>query len=167
RSALKNFLGGVVAQDHDAAVVEEISFLKVAAVRDIELAHLAIGQIHAAGHDGYHAGADFESEVAIDLAADCPDQRHFIANRLNILQFVGDFLACALAARLQTGLPWPQDDDVVAHIQKSMKHAAAQTLAIRQQQHDRYQAPTYPQHGQSGARAIAHERLPALRDEFF
>ena len=101
-------------------MVEEISFLKVASVLDVELAHLSIRQIHAAGHDGYHAGADFESEVAIDLAADCPDQGHFIANRLNILQFVGDFLACALAARLQTGLPWPQDDDVVSHVQEGM-----------------------------------------------
>ena len=46
--SLKGFLRGVVPQDHDPPVIEKISFAKVAAVFHVELAHLAVGEFHAA-----------------------------------------------------------------------------------------------------------------------
>ena len=68
--SLEDFLGGVVTENHNAAMVDEISFIEVTAVFDIELSHLAVGQFDPAHVHGDHARADLEAEVAVDLSAD-------------------------------------------------------------------------------------------------
>jgi hypothetical protein len=106
-------------------------------------------------------------KVAIDLAANRADNRNLFANGFDIFEFILNRFARALAAGLHAGLPRPDDDHVVAHVHEGVHHASTQPLTISQQQHHRSQAPHNAQHGERGAHAVAHERLPALRDEFF
>ena len=167
RRSLKNFLRRLVAQNHHPAMVGKISVLEIAAVRESQLAHLPIGHFDAAHRDGHDPGAKFDSEVAINFAAHRANDRHLIANRFHVLIFVSDLLARALAAGLHTGLSRPKHNDVIAHVHKSMQHTAAQTLAVGEQQHHRSQSPHDAQHGEQGAHAVAHKRLPALQNEFF
>ena len=148
-------------------MVGEIGLVEVAAVREFQLAHLSVRHVHAAHLNRNHARADLEAEVAVDLAAHRAHDGHFIANGFHIFQFVLDRLAGPLAASLHAGLARPNDDDVVSHVQKGMQNAPAQALSVSQQQHDGDQAPANAQHGQRRTRAIAHQRLPALRNEFF
>mgnify|MGYP006920645770 CR=1 FL=1 len=48
-----------------------------------------------------------------------------------------------------------------------MQHAAAQSLSVGQQDDHRCQSPYDAQHRQRRSQAVPHQRLPALRDEFF
>ena len=148
RRALKYFLGCAIPKNDNPPVIEEIDLVEVSSVREIELAHLPVGQIHAAGHNRNHARANLESEVAIDLAAHRPYQRHFDANGFHIFKLVLDGFSCALAASLHAGLSRPHDNDVVAHVQKSVQDASAEPLPVREQQHYRHQAPADAQHGE-------------------
>src|SRR5258708_5710864 len=77
------------------------------------------------------------------------------------------WLAGTLAPRLHAGLPGPHHDHVVAHVQEGVQHASAQALAVGEKQHYRGEAPYDTQHGERRAHAVAHQRLPTLRDEFF
>ena len=138
-------------------MVGEIALVKIAAIGQIQLSHLAVGHVHAARHDRYHSGADLESKISVDLAAHRAHDGNFVANRFHVLEFVSDFLARPLAARLRAGLSRPEHDDVVAHVQEGMQHAAAQSLPVGQQQDHRRQAPHDAQHGE----------CRALQDELF
>ena len=129
-------------------MVGEIRFAEIPAVCEFELAHLAVGHVHAAHLNRYDASANFESEVAIDLAAHSAHNGHFVANRFHVFQFVLDRLAGPLPSSLHAGLPRPHHDDVVAHVQESVQDASAETLSVGQEQHHGNQAPSDAQHGQ-------------------
>ncbi len=165
--SLKNFLRGFVAENDDTAMIGEVAFIEVTSLGKRELAHLPIGHVDAAHQDGDNAGADLESEVAVDFAADRANQRNFVADGFDVLEFVRNFLSGALTAGLHAGLSGPKDDDVVSHVQEGVQNASAEALAVGKQKHNGDQAPADAEHGQRGARAVAHQSLPALRDEFF
>ena len=167
RRALEDFLRRFIAEDDHAVMIGEIALVEISALGEVQFAHLPIGHIHAAHRDGNHARAQLEAEVSVDLAAHRADDRDFFANGFHILEFVRDFLAGPLTACLQAGLSGPHHDHVVAHVHKGVDHASAEALAISQQQNDRGQAPHDSKHGERGTQAVAHERLPALEDEFF
>ena len=114
-----------------------------------------------------HPRADLESEVAVDLAADRPHDGHFSRIASTSSSSYVTFLPARWPPACMLVCPGHEHDDVVAHVQEGMQHASAQALPVSQQQHDRDQAPADAQHGQRRARAVAHQRLPALRDEFF
>src|SRR5579863_5913795 len=48
-----------------------------------------------------------------------------------------------------------------------MQDTATQPLSIGQENHHRHQSPYDPQHREDRAKPVAHQRLPALRDELF
>ena len=93
--------------------------------------------------------------------------RHFVADGFDVLILVFHFLAGPLPSGLEAGLPRPDDDDVVAHVHERVHDASAEALAVGEQDHDGSQSPDDAEHGEQGAQAVAHERLPALRNEFF
>src|SRR5258708_36358634 len=142
-------------ENHHAVMLQKIVFVEVASGFDIELAHLSVGQLHAARVHGDDARADLVAEVAIDLGTDGAHQRNLIANRLDVGVLVFDLLAGTLASGLQAGLPGPQDNHVVAHVHEGVDDAAAKALSVGAQEDHRSQSPDDAQHGQHRAQAIA------------
>src|SRR5438552_8016552 len=65
RRALKYFLVRIVPQDHYPAMLHKIVLIEVAAIVDVEPAHLTIGHFHASYLHRNHPCAHFESEVTI------------------------------------------------------------------------------------------------------
>src|SRR2546425_4576764 len=63
--ALKYFLVCIVPQDHYPAMFDKIALVEVAAIVDVEPAHLTIGHFHASYLHRDHPCAHFESEVTI------------------------------------------------------------------------------------------------------
>ena len=164
---MEHFLGRAVTENHHAAMVGKVALIEVAPVRQVELPHLPVRHIHAAHLQGNDARSDLEAEIAVDLSAHCPHDGHFVTNGFYVLNFVLDCFARPLPAGLHAGLPRPDYNHVIAHVQERVQHASAQALPVCQQQHHRRQAPDDPEHSQRRTHTIAHQRLPALRNELF
>src|SRR5882724_547092 len=77
-----------------------------------------------------------------------------------------DTFTCAFAADLHAGLSAPEQDDIVADAEKRAENALSDALAVTKQQDHRSNAPYYSQHGEGRAQAVAHQRKPALGDDF-
>jgi len=63
-ASLKDFPGSVITEDDDPVMLQEVRFIEIAAVCDGDLAHLAVGQFHAARVHGDDARAHLVAEIA-------------------------------------------------------------------------------------------------------
>ncbi len=125
----------------------EVVFVKVAAIFDIELAHLAVREFDAAHIQGDDPGAALEGEVAVHFRADGANDGNFVANGFDVLVFVFHRPPGTLSSGLQAGLPRPQHDHIVSHVEERLQNAAAQSLPIGEKDDHRGQAPNNAEHG--------------------
>jgi len=154
------------AEDHDLAMLGEVSGLKVTALFHIELAHAAVRQIDGLGLDVHHLGPILHAEAAVGLPGDGAQKGQAVADGLGVAVAQANPLPGALAAGLHGGLPAPHHDHVIADTEKALQHGAAQRFSVAQQQHDRDQSPHDAEHGQAGAQAVAAQRLYGFGDGF-
>src|SRR5260370_19127136 len=82
RSTLKHLLRGRVPQYHDAVVVREIAFAEIAAICEVQLAHLPIGHFHSAHLDRPPARPQLHWKLPTSSRPPSPPHCPFSANRL-------------------------------------------------------------------------------------
>ena len=121
-----------MAENHDPAVIRKIAIAEIAAIFNIKLAHLSVGQFHSAHLQRNHARPIFERKVSIHFGA----YRRTIGTSSRTACTSSNsndtFFARALSARLHAGLSGHDHDHVVAHVHEGMQNAAAQSLPIGQ-----------------------------------
>src|SRR5678816_302456 len=125
RCALKDFFGRVIPQNYHPPVVDEVTFVEVAAIFNVDSAHLPIRQFNTSDIHGDNTSADFKSEVAVNFTAHCLHEGNFIANRFNVFVLVFNFLAGALSSGLKAGLSRPENNDVGPHVHEGVHNAPA------------------------------------------
>ena len=144
----KNFLGGILSHDEHVARFDEIRFFEVTAKLNVEFPHVAIRVLHRLRPHRDDSIAHLAREIVVSLRAHSANDRHLIADRLQVFILVVHPFAGALASYLHAGLATPQQDDVVADPQERAQDALSHALSVAEQQHHRGDAPHDPEHCQ-------------------
>ena len=161
-------LGCVVTKDDDAAMVDEVTFFKVAPfLKTHQSAHRAIRKFDTAGGERDDARTDLVAKVVAGLGADGANEWNLGADCFDVGVFEVNAMAGALASGLHAGLAGPDDGDVVPHVADRFHYAAAEAAPEGKKKHNRDHTPGDAEHGECGAHAVALECRPALHDQFF
>ena len=118
-------------------------------------AHRPVGRRHGANQIRRLLRAEADRLLFHHLRAHRLDQRQ-LGELKRVLDGDAHAVSRALAARLHAGLAGPRDDDAAAEgVGEPRRQRVAEAVAVRQQHHDRDDAPRDAEHRQAGAEAVA------------
>ena len=165
RVAVEEFACSVGTEDDDLAMLRVVGCLEEAALRDVQLAHGAVGQVDCFALDVDDLGAILEAEGVVGLSADGFEEGDGLADGFNVAIEKLDAFAGAFATYLHAGLAAPDHDDVIADAQEAVEDAGAYASAVAEEQDDGDESPDNADHSETGAQPVAQERRDALADD--
>ena len=94
------------------------------------------------------------------------EQRHFVADVIQVFDRETDFASRLGAARLLRGASGKHEDQVGPERAEGSPQAALEARAVGQQQHHGGDAPRHAQHGEDAAPLVVAQRAVGLDSQF-
>ena len=162
----KEFLLGVGSDEGDAGVGEILSFAEGRSLREFHAPHARVDGVHAAHPVAGAARAPGHCALLEDFRRQALEQRHFVADVIQIFDRETDFVSRLGAARLLRGPSGKHEDQVGSEGAEGSPQAALEARAVSQQQHHRGNPPRHAQHGEDAAPLVMAQRAVGLDSEF-
>ena len=158
----EKLLLGVGADHGDASVREVVGLAEETALRDVHLAHAAVGGIDAADAVVRAARAVGDHAVLERFRRNPLQQRNFGADVVEIVDREANLGSSLGASGLQFGAAGKNEDQIGAEGAERGPQSALEARAIGQQKHDRRDAPGHAEHGEHAAPPVVAERVVGL-----